>query len=144
MGPVEVLVISFPGNRFTGEIIPELQRLTDDGVISVVDGLLVRKDGDGEVTYFEFEELDAGEDAAALVAVLEQVESLISDDDVRMLAESLEPNSSEAILVLEHKWAKPLRDAIVAANGRLAANFRIPDTSVDELLSELAGMEDST
>jgi uncharacterized membrane protein len=144
MGPVEVLVISFPGNQFTGEIIPELQRLTDDGVISVVDGLLVRKDGAGEVTYFEFEELGEGDDAAALAAVLDQVESLISDDDVRMLAESLEPNSSEAILVLEHKWARPLRDAIVAANGRLAANFRIPDTSVDELLSELAGMEDST
>lgn len=144
MGPVEVLVISFPGNQFAGGIIPELQRLTDDGVISVVDGLLVRKDDDGEVAFFEFEELDPGDDAAALAAVLEQVESMISDDDVRTLAESLEPNSSEAILVLEHKWAKPLRDVIVASNGRLAANFRIPDTSVDELLSELAGMEDST
>lgn len=84
MGPVEVLVISFPGNQFTGDIIPELQRLTDDGVISVVDGLLAPKDGDGEVTFFEFEELGEGDDAAPLAAVLDQVESLVDGTMARI------------------------------------------------------------
>ncbi len=142
LGPVEVLVIAFPGNQFTGEIIPELERLVDNDTISIIDGLLVRKDADGEVSFIEFEELGGNADAERLAGVMNQLESLISDEDVAELAASLEPNSSEAILVFEHTWAKPLRDAIVASGGVLADNFRVPGMVVDELLDALAELDD--
>jgi hypothetical protein len=138
LGPIEVLVISFPGNQFSGEIIPELERLVDNDTISIIDGLLVRKDADGEVTFVEFEELGGNADAQRLASVMDQLESLISDEDVQELAAALDPDSSEAILVFEHTWAKPLRDAIVASGGVLADNFRVPGMVVDELLAELA------
>lgn len=144
LGPIEVLVIAFPGNRFTGEILPELERLTEAGTITVVDGLFVSCDGAGEVTFAEFGQVDANENVAALANVLDQVESLISDEDVDQLAAGLEPNSSAAILVFEHTWAKNLRDAVVASGGLLAANFRVPGLVVEELLAELATLESAS
>jgi len=142
LAPIEVLVISFPGNEFSGGIIPELERLVANDTITIIDGLLVTKDADGEVTLTEFEELGGNADAAALADLMNQLESLISDDDVATLAEALEPNSSEAILVFEHTWAKGLRDAIVDSGGVLANNFRVPGLVVEELLAELAEIDD--
>lgn len=144
LGPIEVLVIAFPGNRFTGEILPELERLTEAGTITVVDGLFVSCDGDGQVAFAEFGQVDANESVAALATVLDQVESLISDEDVDQLAAGLEPNSSAAILVFEHTWAKNLRDAVVGSGGLLAANFRVPGLVVEELLAELATLESAS
>jgi hypothetical protein len=138
LGPIEVLVVGFPGNQFNGEILPELERLVDEDIISVVDGLLLTKEADGEVSFVEFDEEGANDDAARLVALMNQVESLISDEDVFELAENLVPDSSAAILVFEHTWAKPFRDAIIGSGGVLAANFRVPGLVVDELMSELA------
>ena len=108
LGPIEVLVINFPGNQFSGEIIPELERLVDNDTISIIDGILVRKDDNGDVTFTEFEEMGGNPEATALANVMNQLESLISDDDIMSFADTLEPNSSEAILVFEHTWAAPV------------------------------------
>ena len=143
LAPIEVLVINFPGNQFSGEIIPELERLVDNDTISIVDGILVRKDANGDVTFTEFEEMGANPEATALANVMNQLESLISDEDIMEFAATLEPNSSEAILVFEHTWARPLRDAIVNSGGVLANNFRVPGVVVDELLAELAALDES-
>ena len=142
LGPVEVLVIAFPGNQFNGEILPELERLIDDDIISVVDGLLVQKGADGEVSFTEFEEVGANPDAARLTELINRIEELISDEDVLELAEGLAPNSSAALLVFEHTWAKKFRDAIVDSGGVLANNFRIPGAVVEELMAELAESSD--
>jgi uncharacterized membrane protein len=142
LGPIEVLVISFPGNQFSGEIIPELERLVDNDTISIIDGLLVRKDANGDITFVEFDEMGGNADADALANIMNQIDSLISDDDIMELADGLEPNSSEAILVFEHTWAKPLRDAIVNSGGVLENDFRVPGLVVEELLAELAELGD--
>jgi hypothetical protein len=141
LGPIEVLVVSFPGNKFSGGILPELQRLVDNDTITIIDGLLVRKDDDGSITFTEFEEVGGDPDAEALAEVMDQLESLISDEDVEELASALAPGSSEAILVFEHTWAKPLRNAIVDSGGILANNFRVPGLVVEELLAELAELD---
>lgn len=141
LGPIEVLVIGFPGNRFNGEIMPELERLVETGTISIVDGLFVSKDDAGDVSFFELGEVGSDDAVARLAELLDQVESLISDDDVAELAAGLEPGSSAAMLVFEHRWAKPLRDAVVDSGGVLVANFRVPGMVVDELLDELAAAE---
>lgn len=140
LGPVEVLVVGFPGNQFTGEIVPELERLTAAGTITVIDGIFVTRDQSGDLAFVEFEQLDAGHDAARLAAVLDQIESLLSDEDIADLAADLEPGSSQAILVFEHTWAKPLRDAIVSSGGVLVDEMRISGLAVDALLDELTAL----
>jgi hypothetical protein len=141
LGPVEVLVFSFPGNQFNGEIIPELERLTASGTITVIDGVFVTRDVAGDVTFVEFDQLDAGNDAARLAGVLDQLESLISDEDILELADGLAPGDSEAILVFEHTWAKPFRDAILGSGGVLTGEMRLPGLAVEELLDELAALD---
>jgi len=138
LGPIEVLVIGFPGNKFTGEILPELRRLTDNETITVVDGLFARKDTDGTVTFVEFNQLDANHDAAPIAEVFAEANGLVSEEDVAELTDDLEPNSSAAILVFEHTWAKPLRDAIVGSGGILARDMRIPGAVVEEVLAAVA------
>lgn len=142
LGPIEVMVVGFPGNRFNGDIIPELEKLVESDTISVVDGLLVVKTPDGAVEFFEFDQDGENVDAARLAGLFDQIDSLISDEDVDALAAELEPDSSAAILVFEHTWAKPFRDAIVASGGVLTADFRVPGAVVDELLDELSKIDD--
>ena len=141
LGPIEVLVVGFPGNQFNGEILPELERLIENDTISLVDGVLLQKEADGEVSFTEFEELGSNADATMLANLMNQVESFISDEDVLELADGLQPNSAAAILVFEHTWFKPLRDNIIASNGVLVSNFRVPGLVVEELLAELAELE---
>jgi hypothetical protein len=142
LGPIEILVIEFPGSQFTGDIIPELERLVENDTISIIDGLLVKKDIDGEVTFVEFDELGINDDAAKLAGVVDQLDALISDEDVEEWAAALAPGNSEAILVFEHTWAKPFRDAVVRSGGVLGANIRLGGDVVEELLAELSELSD--
>ena len=138
LGPIEIVVIAFPGNKFSGEIMPVLNDLVEEDTISIIDGLFVMKDADGNTTYTEFDELGANDDAAELTEVIDRIEGLLSDDDVEELSADLENNSSAAILIFEHTWVKPLRDAIVNAGGVLLESVRIPGAVVDEVLGSLA------
>ena len=76
------------------------------------------KDADGNAVGIELEELPA-ESKDAFSELVEELEALISDEDVEDLAEALEPNSSAAILLFEHTWAIPFRDAIANSGGQL-------------------------
>jgi hypothetical protein len=141
LGPIELLVIGFPGNRFTGGILPEIERLIDDGVITIVDALLIYKDDDGVVEIVELDQVDAGQDVAALSKFLDESNGLISDEDMEGFADALEPGSSAAALAFEHTWFKPLRDELVGSGGILLANMRIPGLVVDEVLAAVAALE---
>lgn len=134
-GPVEVIMVGFPGSKFNGAIIPELRRLIDAGIITVIDGLVVSKDADGQVAFAELAEADG--EAVALAGLLGEPEELIADVDVSELAEALAPNSTGAILIFEHSWAAGLRTAIEDSGGSMLADFRVPGPVVDELLAHL-------
>ena len=134
LGPIEVVVLGFPENRFTGEILPELERLVESDTISIIDGVFVTKDGDGTTDFVEFDSL-GDDEFGALAGILERVEGLVSDEDVEDLTASLPANSSAAVLVFEHTWAVPLRDAIVRGGGELVANLRIPASVVEEVVA---------
>jgi uncharacterized membrane protein len=127
-GPVEYVIISFPENRFTGEIAPELADLMATGTIRVLDLLFVMKDHDGVVSSFEFDEIEIGHAYAELDA---DVDGLMSDDDVAAAAEVLAPNSSALLIVWEDLWATPLVEAIRRAGGELVAGERIPHDVVE-------------
>lgn len=144
LGPIEILVVEFPGNKFTGEIMPALNDLVDSDTISIVDGLFVMKDAAGSITYSEFEELGANIDASALIQVIDTTNGLLSDDDVQELAAKLDDNCSAAILVFEHTWMKPLRNAIVNSGGILVDTVRIPGMVVEEVLEALAESDSDT
>ncbi len=133
LGPLELLFVEFPGNQFTGEIIPELRALIEQDTIHVIDLVFVAKDADGNAVGIELEDLP-DESKDAFTELVEDLAGLIAEEDVEDLAESLEPNSSAAILLFEHTWAIPFRDAIANSGGRLVA--RLPIT--EEVLAEIA------
>ena len=137
LGPIEVVVIAFPGNRFNGRILPELARLLDSGTISIIDGLLVTKDPTGVTTFLEIDEEGASEEVARLAELCDRFDELISAEDVAELTIDLAPNSSAAVLVFEHTWVRPLRDAIVDAGGVLTADIRVPHEVVDQVMAAL-------
>ena len=130
MGPVEYLVIEFPGNQFKGEIVPALAELTENGTIRILDLLFIKKDEEGNVLSFELSAL-VPEEAAPFEDLDGDISDLLNDEDILMAADMLDPNSSAALLVFENVWATRLRDAIMNANGRLVDNGRIPAAIVE-------------
>ena len=142
LGPIEVLVVAFPGNEFNAQIIPELERLVENDTIALIDGLFIRKDADGTVTFVEFEEAGGSPEAMRLVELMNQLDSLISDEDIAEIAAGLDDDSSAAMLVFENTWAKPFADAIVESNGQMVTNFRVPRIVVDDVLEALAEIDD--
>jgi hypothetical protein len=131
LGPVEVAVIGFDTNkRFKGEIAPALADVVDAGVVRIIDLVFVTKDANGAVRAMELS--DADEDVAEVMSMLtEDVTGLLSEDDVREIGEQLQPDSSAAMIVFEHAWARRLREAILRASGRLIAQERIPAEVVE-------------
>lgn len=135
---IEILVISFPENNLTGTIIPELAKVVENETVTIVDGLFVLMDEDGSVAFLEFDELGANTEVASLEKLLGRVDGLISDDDVVELTTGLTPNSSAAIMVIEHTWMKPLRDAIVDSGGVLLESIR---AAVDAVIASLNDLD---
>ncbi len=142
LGPIELLVMGFPGNQFTGGILPEIERLVDNDVIALVDILLIYKDDNGDVEIVEVDQVDAGQDVAALSRFLDESNGLISEEDMEGFADALEPGSSAAALAFEHTWFKPLRDELIDSGGILLDNIRIPGLVVEEILEAVAALED--
>jgi len=134
IGPVEILMVSFPGNQFTGEVAPALGELVEKGTIRVIDLIFVTKDADGEVTGVELSDTNE-ETSAAFTPHVEETTGLISEEDVEELGAQLAPNSSAAILLFEHVWATKFRDAVLGSGGELVASIRIPKEVVDEVVA---------
>jgi hypothetical protein len=125
LGPVEYLIVAFPGNRFRGEIAPALAGLVDAGTIRLIDVAFVGKDADGEVGAFELTDLD--EDVRAGLENLGiEVSGMLSEDDLMAAAEELEPNSSAALLVWEDVWAREVAQAMRDAGGVVFDFGRLP------------------
>jgi uncharacterized membrane protein len=132
LGPVELLFVQFPGNQFTGEIAPALADLVESGTVAIIDLVFVAKDADGNTVGFELEQV-GDESRAFFEPLVDDLESLISDEDVEDLSEALEPNSSAAIMLFEHRWAIPFRDAIANSGGELVARLPIPPAALAEV-----------
>ncbi|WP_232246675.1 DUF6325 family protein [Kitasatospora mediocidica] len=124
-GPVEYIVVAFPGSRFSGAIMPELKKLVDGGIVRIMDLAFVKRDDDGTVRFLELETVDAEE--AALFADLDgEVGGLLSEEDLLLIAEEIPAGSSAALLVWENTWAAATVAAIREAGGVLVAHERVP------------------
>jgi hypothetical protein len=133
-GPIEFLVVKFPGNQFNGEIAPALKELVDNGLIRVIDLLFVGKDADGTVAVLDLDELGEAI-VTALDPLVAEVCGLLSDEDARRFASALEPNSSEGLLVFENIWASRFAQAIRNASGEVILNERIPHAVVEAVFA---------
>ena len=125
LGPVDWIVVEFPGSKFNGEIAPALQTLVQQGTVRVLDLLLLKKDEDGSIEAFEIEDLDPSE-AGELRSFENELAMLLSEDDVTAVAAAIEPGSSAAVLVWENTWAVPFATAVRQSGGQLVASGRIP------------------
>jgi len=133
IGPVEILVVGFPGNEFTGEIAPALAELVQSGLIRVIDLVFVAKDADGNVVGIELSDIDPAA-SAAFQPHVEEPSGLLAEEDIEDLGADLPPDSSAAILLFEHLWATKFRDAVLDSGGELLASIRIPKEVVDEVV----------
>jgi hypothetical protein len=125
LGPVDWIVVEFPGSKFNGEIAPTIRDLVQRELIRVLDLLILKKDADGTLEVFELSDLDASE-IGELRSYEAQLAMLLSEDDVTAVANAVEPGSSAAVLVWENLWAAPFASAVRRTGGQLVASGRIP------------------
>ncbi len=125
IGPVEYMVVAFPGNKFKGEIAPALGDLVESGTIRIIDLAFVHKDEAGDVVAVELED-EGSEVFNAFQTLAAERGGLINDDDLMDIGAALDTNSSAAILVWEDVWATRLADAIAGAGGVLVDIQRVP------------------
>lgn len=136
IGPVELLVVRFPGNQFTGEVGPALKELVDTGMIRIIDLLFAITDPQGNIAVVELSDLEGAAKGEFDPIVTDQTD-LLTHDDARSLAAGLGPGSSGAILLFENTWATRFRDALLGAGGELVLNERIPKAAVDAMVASI-------
>ena len=129
LGPVDWIVVEFPGSKFNGEIAPVLQDLVERRLIKVLDLMMLRKDDAGELEIFEVSDLEDGE-LGELRTEEAELAMVLSEQDVLDIAETIEPGSTAAVLVWENLWAAPFGAAVRHAGGQLVASGRIPIQAV--------------
>jgi len=137
LGPVDYIVVEFPGNKMTGEGLPMLVDLVERGIIRILDLVFIRKDLDGSVNAFEIADFD--HDGQLDLAVFEGASSgLLAEDDVAEAGGVIEAGSSAGILLFENRWAAPFIGALRRGGAEVVASGRIPAT---ELMDALEGAE---
>jgi hypothetical protein len=124
MGPIDYLLVEWPGRQPNGEAIPYLIDLVDRGLIRILDLAFITKDAEGTVAFLDIEEVGA---EVVELAVFEGASSgLLDDGDRSDAADVLEPGTSAALLVFENAWAGPFAAAVRRSGGQLVASGRIP------------------
>jgi hypothetical protein len=134
VGPVEYLIVEFPGNQFNGHIAPELAKLVESGTIRLLDLVFISKDADGNVAALEIDEHHA---VASFADIDAEVGGVIGPEDIDYAASGLEPNSSAALLVWEDLWAAPFVEALRASGAELVEAARIPHELIEPVATEL-------
>ena len=129
-GPVDVIIISFPGNKFTGRIAPALMELVDSGTIRVFDLLFVSKDPSGRVTTIEASDLDPDTGPSYLAIDVVQPGAL-GPEDADEVGDDLAPNSSALLIAFENAWAAKFAEACRAADAVVIDQIRIPADVVE-------------
>jgi dihydroorotase-like cyclic amidohydrolase len=124
MGPIDYILVEWPGKQPTGEAVPHLVDLVDKGIIRVLDLAFITKAEDGSVAGIDI--ADLGDQVEEMKVFAGASSGVLSDDDFAEAAEALEPGTSAALLVYENRWAGPFAAAVRRSGGQLVANGRIP------------------
>lgn len=134
-GPIDYIIVGFENAKFDGSVLAALADAIEKGVIALIALSVVKKDADGTVTFADVEEFE--DEFIVQFAQKYQVTSdLVSEEDKAEVADLLEENTAAGLLVVEQLWAKPLKKALINANGFLIAEGRIHPEAALELESE--------
>jgi hypothetical protein len=136
MGPIDYIVLEWPGRQPTGEVVPLILDLVDRGLIRILDVAIMVKDEDGEVAALDLANLEG--EAAGFSEFDGASAGLLGDDDLEEAAAALAPGTSAAVLVWENRWAAPVAIALRRSGGQLVASGRIP---VQAILASLDAVE---
>ena len=128
MGPIDYILVEWPGRQPNGEVAPHLIDLVDRGLIRVLDLTFIAKDEDGTIRGLEI--ADVGGEVAELSVFEGASSGLLSNEDVEEAGGVMEPGTSAALLVFENVWAAPFATAVRRSGGQLAASGRIPVQAV--------------
>lgn len=131
-GPIDYIIVGFEGNKFDGSILQALADAIDKDIIKLLALAVIAKDNTGTVTQLDITEL--GNDYIVNLAQTSNLSSEhIAEDDITEMADLIENNTAAGLLVIEQLWAKPLKQALIDANGVLVAEGRIHPEAAQEL-----------
>ena len=133
VGPVDVYIIGFPGNKFSGKIAPAIMELVDNGTIRVLDLLFVKKDADGSVTTLEAKDMD--EEGTAFLSIEVAQPGALGEEDADEVSDDLPAESSALLIAFENLWAVKVVDALQAADAVMIDSIRIPVEVVEAALT---------
>jgi hypothetical protein len=144
LGPVDFVIVEFPAGaaNFTGEMAEQLVSLAKNGIIRVIDLIILVKNDDGSIDAMELDDLD---DLGELRTLEAELAELLAEEDVVNLAAAMDPGSTAGVIVYENLWAAPFAAAARRAGGQLIANGRIPMQAIiaaiqaDETLETVGG-----
>ncbi|MGB0111994.1 MAG: DUF6325 family protein [Ilumatobacteraceae bacterium] len=135
LGPIDYIVVEFPGTTFDGTIAPAIDDLVDRGLVRVLDLLILVKDDAGSVEVLEVSDL-ADDSLSGLQRYESELAMLLSESDVENIAQAIEPGATAAVLVWENLWAAPFGAAVRHNGGQLVASGRIPIQAMLAVLEE--------
>ena len=133
VGPVDVAVILFEGNKFSGDVAPALAELNDNGTVRIIDFAFVRKEADGSASVVEAGDAEVADQFDFHATRFD----LLSEEDLVGFADQLEPDSSALVIAWENSWAARLAAAVRASHGRLVSQERIPRETVLRAIAAL-------
>ena len=134
IGPVDVAVILFEGDKFNGDVAPAISDLSDSGTVRIIDLAFVRKDDDESISYAEVADAQV---ADAFERLNDTQFDLLSDEDLNEIGAGLKAGSSALVIVWENSWAGRLAAAIRASHGQLISQDRIPRETVLRAIAAL-------
>ena len=130
-GPIDFIIVGFEGNTFDGSILAALTEALEKDIIRLIALSVISKDAKGDITTLDI--ADTGDDYLVNFAHKYTANHTVDEDDEEEVSELLENNTTAGILIVEHLWAKPLKEALLKANGTLIADGRIHPEAVEEL-----------
>jgi hypothetical protein len=133
-GPIDFVALGFSGNQFKGEILPALIELVQNNIVRVIDLIIVIKDAEGEVVARELQQLNP-EVIAVFDPLNVHISGMITMEDIELIGEELENNSTAALMLFENIWAIKFKEAVLNANGTLLVQGRIPPEIVEEAMA---------
>ena len=138
-GPIDFIALEFKGNKFSGEILPALRELVEKKIVRVIDLVIINVQ-DGKYQTLELQQMDS-----ATIAIFDPLEveisGMIQVEDIEMISQELENNTTAALMMVENLWAIKFGEAVLRANGRVVRHERIPFETVNEVMDIFAKAE---
>jgi len=139
-GPIDFIALEFQTDQLTGESLPALLELVQKGIVRVIDLVIILKDQEGETQVLEIEEL-APKTLAIFDPLEVEISGIIQVEDIELIAEQMEANTTAALLLIENLWAIKFGEAVTRSSGRMVMYDRIPFEVVNEMLEIFAQAE---